>query len=200
MPGSVTMWIRQLQEGEQAALQELWQRYLQRVVALARPKLRNSPRAVADEEDDAISAFESFHRGALQGRFPRLRDRNDLWQVLMLITARNAINLAKHEARQKRGGGTVVPLSSSGVEDEEGPFFVELISKEPDPGFVAELLEQFQLRLAMLPKKELQEVARLKMQGHTNREIAQLQGCVSGTVERRLRLICQLWKSWEQDS
>ena len=35
---------------------------------------------LADEEDVALSAFDSFCRGAEQGRFPRLDDRDDLWQ------------------------------------------------------------------------------------------------------------------------
>ena len=59
-----------------------------------------------------------------RGRFPQLRDRNNLWGLLVLITARKAVNLAKHERRQKRGGGRAaaeptrpVSADSSGGED-----------------------------------------------------------------------------------
>jgi hypothetical protein len=49
--GSVTHWIRELKAGNHLAAQELWEKYFQRLVALARSKLRNRPRRVADEED-----------------------------------------------------------------------------------------------------------------------------------------------------
>jgi len=56
--GSVTAWIGQLRAGDRAAAQPLWQGYFQRLVALARQKLRHAPRGMADEEDVALSAFE----------------------------------------------------------------------------------------------------------------------------------------------
>jgi hypothetical protein len=63
---------------------------------------------VADEEDVALSAFDSFCRGAEKGRFPRLQDCDDLWQLLFMITTRKAADLVEHERRQKRGGGLVL--------------------------------------------------------------------------------------------
>src|SRR5262245_22975274 len=109
--GSVTRWISLLKDGDPHAAQELWQAYWHRLVALARTRLRSTPRGVADEEDVALSAFDSFCRRAARGRFPRLDDRDDLWQLLLLLTARKAINLAHHERRQSRGAGRVRMLS-----------------------------------------------------------------------------------------
>src|SRR5262249_36398416 len=63
------------------------------------------PRRAADEEDVALSALASFCRGAEQGRFPRLEDRDDLWALLVVIAARKAVDLRQREGRQKRGGG-----------------------------------------------------------------------------------------------
>ena len=67
---SVTQWIDRLKAGDPDAAQELWERYFRRLVGLARKKLRAAPRRAADEEDVALSAFDSFCRGAEQGRFP----------------------------------------------------------------------------------------------------------------------------------
>jgi hypothetical protein len=50
--GSVTNWMGQLQAGDPAAAQKLWQRSFQRQVGLARNKLRDAPRAPADEEKE----------------------------------------------------------------------------------------------------------------------------------------------------
>ena len=105
--GSVTAWINLLKGGDAAAIQRLWEAYFPRLVGMARKRLREAPRRAADEEDVALSAFDSFCDGVARGRFPQLTDRDDLWHVLVTITARKALQLLRHEQRQKRGGGTV---------------------------------------------------------------------------------------------
>jgi hypothetical protein len=75
---SVTYWIHQLKAGDQLALQQLWEDYFRRLVGLARQRLQGAARLAADEEDVALSAFDSFYRGVQEGRFPRLLDRGDL--------------------------------------------------------------------------------------------------------------------------
>src|SRR5262249_46428337 len=94
--GSVTRWIQELQGGEPGAAQKLWEGYFQRMVELARHKLQGMPRRAADEEDVALSAFDSFCRGAVAGRFPQLSDRNSLWPLLLAITAHKAVDLLRH--------------------------------------------------------------------------------------------------------
>src|SRR3984893_4664796 len=85
--GSITHWLRLLQAGDRSAAQPLWERYFQLLVVRARASLRGSPGRVADEEDVALGAFDSFCRAAEQGRFPNLNDRNDLWRLLVVLTA-----------------------------------------------------------------------------------------------------------------
>src|SRR5262245_50831550 len=98
----VTQWVERLKAGDRAVVQPLWQRYYRGLVGLARKKLGGLPRRVADEEDVALSVFDSFVRGAEKGRFPRLEDREDLWQLLVMITSRKAIDLAVYESRDRR--------------------------------------------------------------------------------------------------
>jgi DNA-directed RNA polymerase specialized sigma24 family protein len=192
-PGSVTHWIHQLKTGDPAAAQKLWESYFQRLVNLARGKLRHAPRRAADEEDAALSAFDSFCRGAEQGRFPQLADRDDLWQLLVLITARKATRQALRERRRKRGGGQVHNASALADGDAEGPAFADLIGREPDPGFAAQVSEECQRLLGLLETDELRAVALWKMEGHTTEEIAAKLGCAWVTVHRRLRLIRKRW-------
>src|SRR5262249_28460007 len=168
----------------------------QRLVGLARHKLRAAPRRAADEEDAALSAFDSFCRGAEDGRFPRLLDRDDLWQVLVVLTARKAANLVQHERRQKRGGGQVQPLPALPGDDstDEAMTFAHLISREPDPEFAAQVAEQCRRLLERLDDDELRSVALWKMEGYTNAEIGAKLGRSEGTVERKLRLIRGAWE------
>ena len=112
MPGSVTHWVGQLKAGERDAAQQLWEAYFRRLVGLARKKLQGAKVRTADEEDVALSAFDSFCRGAEHGRFPQLGDRNDLWRLLVVITGRKAIDLIQKEGRQKRGGGALLGESA----------------------------------------------------------------------------------------
>jgi DNA-directed RNA polymerase specialized sigma24 family protein len=106
--GSVTRWVAALKGGTAAAAQPLWERYHRRLVFLARQKLRcgRCP-AAADEEDVIQNAFHRFFRGVSAGRFPQLADREDLWRLLVVITARKALNQLARERSKRRGGGTV---------------------------------------------------------------------------------------------
>src|SRR5207253_6330209 len=105
--GSITRWVTALKEGDAAAAQPLWERYHRRLVALARAKLRAARRRAADEEDVVQNAFHSFFEGVARGRFPRLDDRDDLWRLLVVITARKALDQLADEHSQRQGGGTL---------------------------------------------------------------------------------------------
>ena len=112
--GSISFWISRLQGGDAAAAQPLWERYFHRLVGLARKKLRDLPRRALDEEDVALSVFDSFCRGAEQGRFPQLTDRDCLWRLLVTLTSRKAMNVRRDQLRLKRGGGAVQGESAFG--------------------------------------------------------------------------------------
>lgn len=182
--GSITRQLGPLKAGDDAAIQAVWERYFSRLVGLARKKLGGRAGGVADEEDAAISAFDSFCRAAEAGRFPRLNDRDDLWHVLVTITARKAANVVRHENAGKRGGGA--PPGDEALADA--------IAGEPDPAFAAEAAEQCRHLLAVLGDEELRSVAVWKMEGHTNEEIAVKLNRSVGSVERKLRLIRCLWE------
>ena len=196
--GSVTAWIEQLKAGDAAAATPLWQGYFRRLVGLARQRLGAAPRGVADEEDVALSAFASFCRAAAQGRFPRLDDRDDLWQVLMMLTARKAIKLIDRECAQKRGGQMKRAAAVVGTpDDSQTDALAALPAQELTPEFAAEVAEECRLRLEALGDDELRGVVVDKMEGYTNEEIAARRGWSLGKVERKLRLIR---KTWEQET
>jgi DNA-directed RNA polymerase specialized sigma24 family protein len=166
-------------------------------VNLARARLQGTPRRAADEEDVALSAFDSFCRGAAQGRYPKLRDRNDLWKLLFLITERKAYDLAHHARRKKRDWRREChPFGAAGGGDsaESGSFFLESPGREPDPEFAAQVAEECRRLLGLLGDDMLRTITLRKMEGCTNEEVAGHLGCAVATVERRLRLIRKLWE------
>src|SRR4051812_34524267 len=154
-PGDcVTVWLQQLKAGDPNAAKPLWDGYFARLVALARARLRALPRAAADEEDVALSAFDSFCRGAGEGRFPRLDDRDDLWQVLFVLTTRKAIGLVRHQTRGKRGGGHAPTDSDPDAVAAAGP----------TPELAAEVADECARLLGLLADGQLRDVAVWKME------------------------------------
>jgi RNA polymerase sigma factor (sigma-70 family) len=194
--GSVTHWFEQVREADSAATRALWERYFPELVRLAREKLRGAPRRAADEEDVAASVMESLFRAAEQGRFPDLMDRDDLWRLLLRMTARKVVDLKRHEARQRRGGGRVKGESALGRAGSayDPAALAEVIGDAPTPEFAAMMVEQCQRLLAGLADPDLEAMASAKLEGYTNEEIAEQLGCSLRTVERRLHLIRKKWQ------
>jgi DNA-directed RNA polymerase specialized sigma24 family protein len=185
--GSVTRWLVLLQASDPAAARQLWERYFRRLVGLARKRLRGAPRRAADEEDVALSAFDSFCRGAEQGRFPDLGDRDCLWGLLVTITARKASRRVRDETRQKRGGGAAPVADAEAV-------LAEALSREPTPEFAAGVAEECQRLLDRLGDRDLQAVALLRMEGYSVEEVAAKLGCAPRSVKRKLALIRTVWE------
>jgi DNA-directed RNA polymerase specialized sigma24 family protein len=195
--GSVTRWIGDLKAGGEAAAQPLWERYFERLVVLARRKLRagSRPGAVEDEEDAALSAFDSFCRGAAGGRFPRLTDRDDLWRLLVVLTIRKALDQLKRRRAARRGGGRLVGESALVGGDSAGgeAALDRLVGPDPTPEFAALVAEQYRSLREALGDEPLRQVLDLRLEGYDREEIAARMGCAVRTVTRKLDVIRQIW-------
>jgi DNA-directed RNA polymerase specialized sigma24 family protein len=197
--GSVTVWLEQLKAGDPAAAGPLWEAYFARLMRVARGRLRAAPRAAADEEDVALSAFDSFCRGAEAGRFPRLDDRDDLWHVLFVITDRKAAGQARREGRDKRGGGRVIQVSAIGSGESSGADVLGgIVGSEPCPEFAAQVAEECERLLSILTDAKLRQIAIWKMEGFTNAEIAEKLALSVPTIERKLARIRNMWNEEAQ--
>ncbi|MGD0283964.1 MAG: ECF-type sigma factor [Dissulfurispiraceae bacterium] len=198
---SVTYWIRRLKAGDATAVQQLWDRYFDRLVRLSQKRLKSTPRRAADEEDIALSAFHSFCLRVHQKKFPQLNDRTDLWRLLVIITCRKASKEIEVNRRRKRGAGRVRGESAFlNPESSTNKTGIGVIAdREPTPEFAAQMVEEFQQLLDRLKDDSLRKLALLKMEGYSNEEIAQRLQCGLRTVERRLRGIRAIW-SKDRDS
>lgn len=190
--GSVTHWIGDLRGGDlDEPARRLWGRYFDRLARLAHAKLQDAPRGPADGEDVALSVLDSFCAGAVAGAYPRLGGRDDLWRLLVVITARKAANLRRRERRLRRGGGRVLTEADLGGADHA---LARVVGDEPTPEFAAMVAEECRLRLDGLRDETLRRVALLRMEGYRNEEIAVRIGIGLRSVERKLEVIRKRWQ------
>jgi RNA polymerase sigma factor (sigma-70 family) len=185
----------QLRAGDSQAAFALWDRCYEPVVRVARQKLNGVPRRAFDEEDVALSALHVFMEGVQAGRFHPRRDGRGLWQLLLTITTRKALLYRRREMQQKRGGGEVRGDSVFLRRDGDNSAFCGLqqqltVDDSPDQ---LDVLEQAEQLVDALPDESHRRIARLRLAGYTNEEIARTLGCVRRTVERKLERIRSRW-------
>ncbi len=198
--GSVTKWIGDLKAGGDSAAQHLWERYFDGLVQLARVRLRSSRRAgaIEDEEDAALSAFDSFCRGAASGRFPHVADRDDLWRLLVVVTVRKVLSQLQRQGAQKRGGRRLVGESAViGPDAGLAGGLDRLAGNEPSPEMAAEVVEEYRRLRAGLRTEVLRQVLDLRLEGLTREEIAKRLGCTERAVKRKLDVIREAWLQGE---
>lgn len=187
---SVTQWIQGLKGGDEQAANELWQRYFQRMAALARQRLGEGQRRVQDEDDIAVSVFKSLCERAQRGDLAGLAGRDELWRLLATITLRKVAGQIRDATRQKRGGGQV--RGDSVFPGDDG--LDGVVGAEPTPEFLHQLAEEHRRLLDALDDDTLRRIALWKLEGWTGQEMAAKLGLTRRSVERKLERIRELWK------
>lgn len=197
--GSVSHWLQHLStdvpELQRDAQRAIWQRYFTRLSMLARNRMPLGLRVATDEQDAALSALQSFFERAGKGAFPDLYDRSGLWPLLARITAYKVTKYLRRERADKRGGGTVQREAETPPRsDGNTPTLDEIVGAEPTPEFASCMNDQLQHLYDILPDKRLRAIARWKLEGYNNQEIADQLQVGLRTVERKLARIRTLWE------
>ncbi len=197
---AITVWLGRLAKGDSYAAEVVWQNYFEKLVFYARRKLQSMPLRTFDEEDVALSAMQSFFHGMQGGKFDSLGNREELWRLLLTITARKASAQRRRSLRTKRGSGQVRGESIFGQADpdQDRAFGIaEVLGDEPTPELAAMVVENTKMLLDLLDDDVTRQIALMRLEGHTNEEIAQKLGCARRTVERKLERIRARWGEHE---
>lgn len=195
---SVTAWISELKCGKDVASQKIWERYFEKLVRVASRQLGSAPRRIADEEDVAVSVFQCLCDGAVAGRFSQLRDRDDLWKLLTAISSMKAVDQIRRQTAKKRGGTDLRGESIVAAMTSQPGGFDQLLDGEPTPEFLAIMDEQQRELFRALPDASQREVARLRFEGFSNEEIAEQLGTSLRSVERKLKIVREIWTDFLQ--
>ena len=195
MSNSVNQLIADLQKGDADAAQRLWDRYFEELVKFARERLGATPRQAKDEEDVALSVFDSFCRGAKAGRLADLKDRHELWWTLLAITRRKVVDQFRGNNRQKHGTMSVKPETDIERDKKTGEKFnLDLILDEnPSPDLFLQLDDEWQRLLSLLRDDTLRQVACWRIEGYSLLEISKKLHILPRAVGRKLSLIRSKW-------
>lgn len=181
---SVTGWFRALRDGNDDAATQLWHRYFDRVVRLARTKL--TPDAAYDEEDLALSVLGALYSAAKDGRYvDEVADRDELWALLLVLSKRKMIDRSRRKNAKRRLG--VKPAAGGSVNTQ-----IEDLRDSHEASTAVE--DECQHLLKLLGDSTLQDIALLKLDGQSIPQIAKELEIGMRTVSRKLLLIRKIWQ------
>jgi DNA-directed RNA polymerase specialized sigma24 family protein len=189
--GSLTRIARDLYSPDAArredAARQLWHRFAHRLEAEVRRRLTPRLRARVGVEDVALSAYASFCAAQWAGGPPR--DREELWRRLVRTTVCKVANTANYHGAQCRDFLRDVPLVLPAAGDDSAPAAFEPAERSHlDPAVQAVARLEFERLLGLLPA-DLRDVLVMRLEGHTNAQIAARIGRVERVVELRMKAI-----------
>jgi RNA polymerase sigma-70 factor, ECF subfamily len=179
MPDNFTEFLFRLQAGDNAAASELFARFANQLIALARRRIGDGLRHKVDPEDVVQSAYKSFFHRYGDGNLEAV-NWNSLWGLLVLITVRKCAERAAYHHAERRDVAREV---GAPVADESTPR-IEPLSREPTPSEALVLSEIVDKLFVTLDEDE-RPILEMSLQGYTTREISQN----LGRAERTVRLL-----------
>src|SRR5260370_5333071 len=112
--------------GDEQAARELFERYADRLVALARRRLGQRMARRVDAEDVVQSVFRTFFARAKEGQFT-IHAQDDLCKLLFRLTVIKTFRQVRHHRAAKRDLGQEVEPA------RDAPAEAQPIDREPDP-------------------------------------------------------------------
>lgn len=185
---SVELAAKVARGNEQAAF-ALFDRYLERLLAMARQALSQKLAQRVDAEDVVQSAYRSFFVGARDGKYVIERG-GDLWRLLARITYTKVQQQAEFHGAAKRsmkreetvdGGSAAMPLAEMAA------------GREPTPLDAAALADELEQTFRTLDPVQ-RRMVELRLQGYRLEEIAAETGRSERTVRRVIEHVRHLWQ------
>lgn len=187
-------WLAALRNGNEQIAEKLWQQLFPRLVDLAQKKLQGSSRRVNDEEDIALSVFDRMCRNVDRSALRQVNDDDELWQVLVRMTANRIIDQYRSANAGKRGGGKVRGQSVFAVDPQRQSDGLDGIADEKlTPEFEFMLTDRYDQMLEMLGDERLRKIAEWRLEGFTHKEIAGFLGLSERSIERKVAIIKDVW-------
>jgi len=174
-------------------MNRLCDRYCDQLVAHAGKRISQDHRTIVDEEDVVQSVLDKFCRGAKEGRFENVKNRKELWRLLVKITVNKIIDLHRRHGPKDGKPQEFAESNLQGECSTQGFSLDNVTLSQFEPHLMAELREQFDFLLDKLRNEEFHQIAVLKLHGASNGEIAKVVKRSRRSVERKLQIIREKW-------
>lgn len=179
--------VRKVRIGDQEAARQLYDRYGEQLIALARRRISQRFCRRVDPEDIVQSVFRTFFGRAKAGEFV-LDGPNDLCRLLARITVHKTLRQIAFHHMAKRD---VTKEASDGSEGQDR--LKELLARDPTPEATTLFVDQLRHFLLNLRPQE-REIVDLRLQDFSPMEIAEKLKVSDRTIRRlmeRIRAIAE---------
>jgi RNA polymerase sigma-70 factor (ECF subfamily) len=164
-------------QGDQDAARQIVERYVDRLMTLARRRLSQRLASRVDPEDIVQSAFRSFFARARQGRFV-FAEQDDVCKLLVRITLHKTLRQVAFHKAAKRSAAAETPQG-----EEHHERLLALLDGEPTPETEVAFLDQLEHFFGQLRPQERQ-ILEMRIQGYSNDEIARELGIYDRKIRR----------------
>src|SRR5689334_7192581 len=172
-------WFELFKKGDETAAQELFDRYVDQVMKLARRHLNRPLAGRVDAEDIAQSVFRTFFHRARKRQF-QIDEADDLCKLLARITVHKTFRQIAFHRRTKRDA------HKEAREPQE--MLMGRLASGPTPEEAVQFIDQLENFLTKLQPIERQ-ILELRMEGHNNLEIAEKLGISDRKIRRLMERI-----------
>jgi RNA polymerase sigma-70 factor (ECF subfamily) len=165
--------------GNEMAARELFDRYVNQVMRLARSHLSQPMARRVDAEDIAQSVFRTFFKRALEGQF-QVEEEEDLCKLLARITVHKTLRQVAYHRRAKR--------DTKAETGETQEALLNHLAGGPTPEDAVAFVDELEHFLSKLQPVERQ-ILEMRMESHNNMEIAEKLGISDRKIRRLLERI-----------
>ena len=157
--------IKQFKEGSESAATELFDRYCERLMKLARRRIGQRMTSRVDPEDVIQSAFRTFFVRVKNDEFT-FQGENDLFKLLVRLTVHKTLRQVAFHRAAKRN-----PELEAGHGSDAQEMLQQLSTGEATPEVEVTLLDEFERFMKQLPEFD-RKVLEMRLQGYSTTEIA----------------------------
>jgi RNA polymerase sigma-70 factor (ECF subfamily) len=164
-------------QGNQDAARQIYDRYLDRLLTLARRRISQRLASRVDPEDIVQSVFRTFFVRIKEGQFV-FDEQDDLCKLLMRITLHKTLRQVAFHKAAKRD-----PTQETPQGEHHQDQLMALFTREPTQEATVAFLDQLEHFLGQLRPQE-RTILEMRLQGHSNEDIATKLGIYDRKIRR----------------
>jgi RNA polymerase sigma-70 factor (ECF subfamily) len=170
--------VERFKAGSESAATELFDRYCEKLMGMARRRIGQRMASRIDPEDVIQSAFRTFFSRVRNDEFT-FEGESDLFKLLVRLTVNKTLRQIAHHRAAKRDPG-----KEAGQGSGEDDVFRSLTACDPSPDVEVALVDEFERFLSQFSEFD-RKVLEMKLQGNSSAEIA----AALGSYERKIRRV-----------